>query len=222
MRFFLFVGQMRQLLLLTCLMLTVVAGRRCSMMVAPALRVTPAGAGGTPAGAVYQETMSSSMSRINAFLDSENVTFTSSYQQWLQVAAADVLNSTVLSGWVESLNRFGMCSVGGGSSRAGGIFPASTDFKYIGEHHWCDHDPNVIGMYLQTISKQWVCAVTYDVIASCNWSPAYEFDAIKWELRQNYVPSPPAPPEPETSKATRARATSSLLFVVATGFFFNL
>jgi hypothetical protein len=92
----------------------------------------------------------------------------------------DVINSTVLSGWVQSQNRFGLCL-----GAYGGTYRPTDDLA--GD---CDNDPNVIG-FLQTISMQWICIVSYSMTnnnSQCDWRPAYAFNSIQWEARPNYVP----------------------------------
>lgn len=154
-----------------------VTARRCSIMAAPALK-------SSPGGVVYQETLGSLNFRIDSFLDSQNVTFAPGLVNCIPVAAAAVSNSTVLSGWVQSQNRFGLCYTTFGEDISGGVFSAAAASILSGMA--CDQDPNVIG-YLQTISMQWVCQGHYQA-PTCDWSPLYAAAAIQFEPRPNYVP----------------------------------
>jgi hypothetical protein len=174
-----------------------VSARRCSLMAAPALK-------STPPGVVYQETLDSLMSRLDSFLDSQNVTFAPGLVNCNPIAAAAVSNSTVLSGWVQSQNRFGLCYSTVGSDIAGGVF--STAAAAALRNMACDQDPSVIG-YLQTLSMQWVCQCHYQA-PTCDWSPSYGASAIQFEPRPNYVPGSAG----GGSEATTSGATMKLSF----------
>jgi hypothetical protein len=154
------------------------------MMVAPGLM-------SAPGGVIYQETMGSMLARIDAFLDSQNISSVADYKQRCsEVAAAGVANSTaagasgVLSGWVQSQSRFGMCYIP--ENTYGGVFSLASLTSIPYADGLCDQDPSVIG-FLQTISMQWVCEVHYAAPA-CNWTASYGGESIVWEPRPGYVP----------------------------------
>lgn len=174
------VGRVIVALLVVIIGVVGVAGY-CAMLVPPLLKLE--------SGQLYQESLDSVASRVACFLTSQNAS--DIRLSWLQLPAAAVGNQTVLSGWVQSQNRFGMCfaDLGGG----GAISALSTDdaAHYKHESTPCDIDPSVIG-HLQTISMVMVRDVFYQLPpnanASCNWSPAYGAEEAQWQLRPGYNP----------------------------------
>jgi hypothetical protein len=180
----------------------------CSMLVVPALQISAA-------GVVQQETLDWVGQRLCAFLDEQNATDVR--LGWLSLAAAAVANQTVLSGWVQSQNRFGLCfaeSHGGGisSGLSTGDLGWMNGITSGGIRGVCDSDPSVIG-HLQTVSMVMVRDVFYRSAspgAGCPWVPSCGASGAQFAPRAGYVPGSTNGASPATNDSPAPRRATPL------------
>ena len=185
----------------------------CTVMVVPAIR-----SDGT---AVWQETQDSVFTRMNTFLTANSVSFTSQRKECREIAAAGIQNQTVVSGWIQSQNRFGMCTAfwdGAAATSQQGADAIASDAANQGILlPICDTDPAVIG-YLQTIGMVRVCMMDYEALA-CSWTPSQGIESASFEAAPTYLFSTtPAGVDTVRPPGCRARRTFGSLGLVPLSF----